>query len=258
MSIEDEPIKNLEQAKRYFIAMGCSHFHLARENFQRRDEYYALHIKTKTETKWRQEVIEKQFVEFSSKETEKIGFFYSSLKDIITSDENNCNKYNLECMLTLTYSFLNDLPPDQIRHVLDTIVGNDGSKTHGGLIEKAYKIGLTKLGQQFIQSAKSLLEKAEANNITILWLRGNLVDIIKSLKVKEDDNYLNLLQEKDNIETFKYHLEGAKEGNVFSMRMLANLFTEGIGCKTDIMQAEYWLKQAIDSGSDLAKAERSN
>ena len=55
MAIENGQILNLEQAKHYFIAMGCSHFHLAREDFQRRDEYYALNISSETEKEWRQQ-----------------------------------------------------------------------------------------------------------------------------------------------------------------------------------------------------------
>jgi hypothetical protein len=27
----DKPIQNIQQAKEYFLAMGCSHFHMGRE-----------------------------------------------------------------------------------------------------------------------------------------------------------------------------------------------------------------------------------
>lgn len=239
MSLVDEPIHNLEQAKRYFIAMGCSHFHLSRESFQRRDEYYALNISEDIEKKWRQEEVEHRLAEFPFNEPEKIGFSYSSLKDMI-----ECDSYNLESMLTLANDFYNVLPPDQIPIVLNVIIGNNGSLTRGGLIEKACKIGRSDLAQRYIVCAKNFIGKAEDNNITILFMRGYLVDVIKALKLKEEDTYLNLLREKDNIENFKYYKQGAEAGNVFSMRMLAEHYKKGKGCDIDSAQAKYWLTQA--------------
>lgn len=250
MSIENEPIKNLEQAKHYFIAMGCNHFNLDRENFQRRDEYYALKISKDTEKKWRQQEVENRLIEFPFSEPEKIGFYYSSLKDII-----ECDSYQLESMIKLTNDFIDILPPNQIQLVLSAIIGNNGSLTRGGLIEKACKTGLSDLAQQFIVCTKTLLEKAEKNNISILWLRGYLVDAIKTLGLKEKDAYLNILREKDDVENFKYYQRGAKEGNIFSMRMLAKHYKDGQGCKRDNSQAIYWLELAANSGNDMAKKE---
>ena len=50
-------IESLEQAKAYFVYMGCSGFHIAREDFQRRDEYYSFNISKETEEKWASEHI---------------------------------------------------------------------------------------------------------------------------------------------------------------------------------------------------------
>ena len=51
MTIDTE-IKTLEQAKRYFISMGCSGFHMMRENPQRFNEYKALDLDPNIESEW--------------------------------------------------------------------------------------------------------------------------------------------------------------------------------------------------------------
>lgn len=252
MPRENYSIHNLEQARDYFIAMGCSHFHLDRENFQRRDEYYALNISSNLEAKWRQQEVEKRLDIFPFNEPERIGHSYNCLKDII-----EYNSYYLERMFTLANHFVDILPPNQIHRVLSVIIGNDSTSAHGGLIEKCVNIGLSDLAQRFIIYAKTLLTKAEDNNISILWLRGYLVDSIKTLGLNEKDTYLNELSKKDNIESFKYYRIGAKEGNIFSMRMLAKHYKEGKGCEIDNTQAIYWLTKAANSGNNLAKNELS-
>ena len=86
MEIENKPITNLEQAKEYFIAMGCSHFHIARENYQRRNEYNALNISRDTETQWRKEEVENRIAMFPFDEPEKMGYYYSALNNVIGND----------------------------------------------------------------------------------------------------------------------------------------------------------------------------
>lgn len=49
------PIVSLDQAEAYFKAMGCNHFRMSRENFNRYDEYNALEIGKETEESWRAE-----------------------------------------------------------------------------------------------------------------------------------------------------------------------------------------------------------
>ncbi|HOJ78944.1 MAG TPA: tetratricopeptide repeat protein [Bacillota bacterium] len=250
MSIETEPILNIEQAKRYFIAMGCSHFHLDRENFQRRDEYYALKISADLEAEWRKEEVTRRLAEFPFDEPEKIGHSYHGLKDMI---EDNADY--LEQLLIIAERFYDILPLSQIQLVLSVIIGNNGTPTHGGLIEKAAKIGCFDLAHQFVSYAKKLIKKVDDNGLSLLGLRGYLVEVIKSLRLREEERYLQLLIERDNIESFKYYQKGAEKGNIFAMRMLAKHYMDGKGCEKDNLQAINWLTKAADLGNGLAKQE---
>ena len=250
MSIENIPIKDLEQAKAYFLAMGCSHFHLSRESVERRDEYYAFKISRSTEMLWRQEEANRRLTEFSFEEPEKIGISYSALNDVT-----EYNYHYIQEMINLAQQFYDVLPPEQIKYVLSVIIGNNGTLTRGGLIEKAYKRGFTDLAEQLLFIAKKYLWKAENKQITILWLQGYLVDVIEALGLEEDNDYLALLRNKDNILSFQYYRQGAHNGNVFSMRMLARCFIDGKGCDANRKEAEHWLEKAATAGNDLAKEE---
>jgi len=250
MNIENKPITNLEQAKEYFIAMGCSHFHITRENRQRREEYYALNISRNTEMLWRKQVVENCISTFPFDEPEKIGSYYRYLNDIIGSDA-----YYLETMINLAKDIYNIVPPKHIPLILIVIIGNNGSPTRGGLIEKVCNQGLTELICEAVGLAKKYIDNADNNNITIFGFRGYLFDVINAFNINENNDYLEQLRTKNNIEGFKYYQQGAKKGNVFSMRMLAQHYKDGKGCETDRAQTIYWLTQAAAYGSALAKKE---
>lgn len=256
-SIEDEvmfqdnqPILNLEQAKSYFLKMGCSHFHLDRENFQRRDEYYSLDISAALEAEWRKEEFERQLAAFKSIELNHIGSLYFSLSELVES-----NAFYLEHMLRLTNDIQQMIPPNQIAIVLNSITGSNGTKTHGGLIERAYNIGRLDLAQDYVKNVKSMLNRAENDNISLTFVRGYLIDIIEHFQMNESAAYINEISKKNHAENFEYYKEGANEGNIFAMRMLARYYIEGLGCEVSIEHAKFWLTRAADLGNELARKE---
>ena len=241
MKEHDEPILSIEQAKRYFISMGCSHFHLSRECFQRRDEYYALKISRDLELQWLKEEFERQLSEINSDNLEHLCWMYSGLKDMMVRDN-----FYLDKMIEVTDKIQDFLPTDQIHIVLSAIIGNNASKGKGGLIERSFQLDRLDLVYKFTVHAKYLLEKAELAKISLPFIRGNFVDVVEYLKLKEDSTYLKQLREKDNFEKFKYYQNGAEEGNKYSMKKLAEYYRNGIGCEKNIEKAEMWQKRAND------------
>jgi hypothetical protein len=247
---DNQPILNLEQAKSYFQKMGCSHFHLDREDYQRRDEYDALAISAALEDEWRKEEFERQLAAFKSVEPGHIGSSYFRLSELAER-----NEFYLEHMLTLTNDIQQSIPPDQIEIVLNSIVGTYGTITHGGLIEKAYTIERPDLAQGFVKNVKSLLTRAENNTIPLPFVRAHLLDITEHFHLNESAAYLTELRKNNHTDNFEYYKEGANEGNIFAMRMLARHYIEGLGCEVSIDDAKYWLTRAADSGNELAKTE---
>jgi hypothetical protein len=255
---KNKPILNIEQAKRYFISMGCSHFHLSREDYQRADEYYALKISSYLESQWRKEAFEGILSKISSADPENCGRVYFSLKNMIEQ-----NDFYLEKMAELTDKIIDFLPTDQMQYVLSAIIGNNGSKARGGLIQETFEFKRLDLTNKFVSHAKVLLERAEAEKVSLVFVRSYLADVIEYFKLKEDKAYLNQLRKKDNVDSFQYYKKGAEEGNKFSMIRLAEYYRKGIGCNKDIKQAEnlaqkIWTKDRLMKDRIIIRAVECN
>jgi hypothetical protein len=235
----DRELKTLDEAKTYFISMGCSHFHLDREDFKLAKEYRSLNISSETESKWRREEFERKLKKDFNKDQPEIGFMFSNLADM--SETTN---FYLEQLADLTNQIIGNISNSQIGIILSAIVGSNSTNTHGGLIEKAYKIQRIDLGQVFIKYALSLIDKADSNKVDITFQRGNLADIIHHFNISELNDIALKLRQVDEIHGFVYYENGAKEGNKFSMNMLSNYYKEGKGCKVDLEKANYWEEKA--------------
>lgn len=241
-------IKTLEDAKRYFKSMGCSHFHLDRANRDIAEEYYKLNISRELEEQWREEEIIRQLDEFPFETPKDIGFAYIGLCNLIDRRK----KKDLDRVLTLTKKIVPDIHLSQIGSILSPLIGSNSSPTHGGLIALANVSGYKNISMEFINLAKILIKKADESNIRIMWSRGYLADVIEKLKIQEDEEYLHFLRENDYRDSFDYYKSGASGGNVFSMRMLASFYKDGKGCEADLKQAIHWLELAAESGNELA------
>lgn len=235
----DNEIKTLEQAKRYFISMGCSHFHLDREDFDRAKEYRSFKISSSIESAWRQEEFDKKLYNFFDTDKSELGFAFSSLADISETTD-----YYLQHLADLTIQIIDKISNEQIRIVLSTIIGNDSTNTHGGLIQNAYGIRRKDLRNNFIKCALTLIDRADKENIDITFLRTNLADIIYYFKITELNDTAIKLRQKDDIYGFKYYEKGAMEGNKFAMNILSKYYREGKGCKIDKEKAKYWEQKA--------------
>src|SRR5690554_651516 len=235
----DNEIKTLEQAKRYFISMGCSHFHLDREDFDRAKEYRSLKISSATESAWRQEDFDKKLYNFFNIDKSKLGLAFSSWADISETTE-----YYLQHLADLAIQIIDKISNEQIRIVLSTIIGNDSTNTHGGLIQEAYGIKRKDLRDNFIKYALTLIDRADQENVDITFLRSNLADIIYHFRITELNDTAVKLRLKDDIHGFKYYENGAMEGNKFAMNMLSKYYREGKGCKIDNEKADHWEQKA--------------
>lgn len=237
--IVDTEIKTLEQAKRYFISMDCSRFHMMREYPQRFDEYKALDIDPSIESEWIKEQFENKIENFNTIPIKEYGNFLRSLDSMIERDE-----FYLEKLFDLVTKIQDTIPLEQIEYVLLTIVGNNGTKSKGGLIEQSYDLKRIDLANKFYTQAKLLLKKAEENSVTLTSIRGYLIDVIEYFKIKENKDFFNDLRDKSYLDHFNYFKEGADEGNRYSMKMLSDCYRKGKGCTRDRGKAKYWKQKA--------------
>lgn len=246
------PIKSIENAKAYFFAMGCSHFHMSRESFDRYAEYKSLNISEETEAAWRKEKTEAMFSAFPYDDEKSFLLYFSSLRDQIegTSEE-------IECLANIADTIKDRIPLNEVdlRSFVSTITGSNGQATHGGLIELAYRKGCYSAVNRFVDICKTLLLRAMEHDIELDFVFGYFVDVIGYYKLNVDSNLLTKFRQQNETNTFRYYYRGAQRGNVFSMRMLAKCYIESIGCEKSIQEAKHWLQEAVDNGNELAKVE---
>lgn len=239
MKLSNKPIEDLEQAKRYFISMGCSRFHMAREYPQRYSEYKALDIDPSIESEWIKEEFENKLEKFNTIPPSEYGWLLRSLDSMIEPKE-----FYLEKIIELVVKIQERLSLDQIEYVLSTIIGNNGTRSKGGLIQKSYDLKRKDLANKFYIQAKFLLKRAEDNAIALNSVRGYLIDVIEYYGIKENEGFLIGLRDKHYSESFKYFKEGADEGNKYSMKMLSEYYRDGKGCVVNIEKAKYWKLRA--------------
>jgi hypothetical protein len=143
------PIKTLEQAKEYFRAMGCTHFHMSREFPQRYDEYLQLNIPRETEFEWRKE----RFYEcYSAIKGDMDGTSLWNLHSQMDALYENL-KTNEELMkiLEVTRNIRDKVPPYDRVIVAETINGRTVRETRRGLIYNAYDSGNIAAAKEFAE-----------------------------------------------------------------------------------------------------------
>jgi hypothetical protein len=241
MDFTNEPINDIEQAKKYFIAMGCSHFYMTREYPQRAKEYIALDIDPEIESEWRKEEFGKRIENFQTIKPSDYGAYLRNLDSMIERKE-----FYLERLLELVIKIQEKLPDEQIGYVLSTIIGNNGTKSKGGLIQKSYDLKRKDLAEKFYTQVKLLFKIASDNSIKLTFAYGNLLDVIEYYRIDESDEYLLKLKERNDTESFEYFKTGAEEGNKYSMNKLSDCYREGKVCEINIEKAKYWKLKAND------------
>lgn len=235
----DNEIRNIEQAKNYFISMGCSHFHLDREDFKRANEYRSFNISSTTESLWRQEAFENKLENFHAILPNDYGWYFRGLCDMIERKD-----FYLEKIIELMNKIQERLPNDLIEIIMSTIIGTNGTKQKGGLIQMSFELNRKDLADKFYNKSRELLKKAEDNSVILSSVRSNLIDVVEYYGLEDNNEFLIDLRNKNYSDLFRNFKDGAEEGNKYSMRMLSKCYQEGKGCEIDMVKANYWVQKA--------------
>jgi hypothetical protein len=132
----DETIKTIQQAKEFFIAMGCSGFHMSREYPKRYDEYKQLHISTQAETEWRKEEFDRYYASIMDNTNPgSLWMYHSSMESLLYALK---SELALMRMLEVTQFMRDKVPLNDRVIVAETINGRTVRKARMGLIYLAY------------------------------------------------------------------------------------------------------------------------
>lgn len=145
----DEPIKTTRQAKEFFKAMGCSHFHMDREYPERSKEYGQLDISKLAETEWRKEQFDEYYVSImENQEASSLWKLHSRMADLFEALE---TETALIQMLEVTREIRDKVPVEDRVIVAETINGRTVRGARTGLIYKAYDSGNIPVAREFAE-----------------------------------------------------------------------------------------------------------
>ena len=152
------PITNLSEAKKYFQAMGCSSFHMAREYPDRYEENQALNVSKDFESEWTIDVISTKLHELGGKDgkNDKLWWIHSQIADLILGWKNKFEKH-LGPLLEATKSIESHLSQRDKLLVAESIVGRQDLKYRPGLIFRSLDCGHKDLARGFAVVARQFV-----------------------------------------------------------------------------------------------------
>jgi hypothetical protein len=158
MNILERPIKDLEAAKCYFQAMGCSHFHMFREYPDRYNEYKVLNISSEMEFEWRQDSLEALAASFRDKPPKDFWWIHSRMDELVRSLK---TPEAVSVIYECTVGMKDKLPPTGKLLVAETINGRQEIKYKPGLIFLSYKLGEVVIAKDFATMALEFAQSAK-------------------------------------------------------------------------------------------------
>jgi hypothetical protein len=150
----DEPIITVAQAKKFFMTMGCSGFHMSREYPERYDEYKKLNIPIELETEWRQEQVDTHMTEImEANDSSRLWMIHSHMAELVkelrTQDV-------LVKMLKATQFIRDKVPLADKVIVSETINGRQDRRYRSGLIYLAYDLNSPSAAKAFAELSSHL------------------------------------------------------------------------------------------------------
>lgn len=154
-------ITNWKEAKKYFLDMGCSHFHMSRDYPETYKEYKNKNISRQTENHWRQEQFNKYFYALLSAECSlsDMWIIHSRMNDLIEYEEEMRTLDNLSRLLTATEHIKDIVPIKDVAMISETINGRSERRYRRGPIYSSYDLGNVEMARSFAELSQYLINR---------------------------------------------------------------------------------------------------
>ena len=145
----NEPIESIQQAKIYFMDMGCSHFHMAREYPQRYEEYTKMNISKEQETEWGMEQFNEYYTDIMEDKCDtSLWIVHSRMYDLINNSKTD---FVLDKVLEATEHIRDKVPFKERIIVSETINGRGERQVRTGLIYLSYDLNYIAVAKNFME-----------------------------------------------------------------------------------------------------------
>jgi hypothetical protein len=152
-----------EEARRFFTEMGCSGFHMCREDPERYAAYKAARIDTATEQAWRLEAVVEIECRICRNEVAPPDLWlqHSRVADVVAQAE---DASTVLCSLALTELLRDSVPADSCVLVAESINGRSSEPHGGGLIHFALCTCGALAAQRFCDLARHFARRGQATH----------------------------------------------------------------------------------------------
>ncbi len=154
-------ISNLEVAKKYFMEMGCSHFHMHRENPNLYEAYTNFNISKDVETAWTEESLRQMQAKILSTTIIRNGLWrdYARMEDLVVSLK---TIESLKVIYETTKKIEKQLLSQGKMLVAETINGRQDLEYRSGLIFLAYDLGMKEVAKDLCNISLRLSHSAKS------------------------------------------------------------------------------------------------
>ena len=152
----------LEDARRYFQAMGCSHLHMTRESPERYAEYRLLGVSEAVEHAWRREQIILAEAKLADENCSPKDYWalHSNLEALASVQRDPAH---LPTIHDLTARIAGKARSDDALVLAETILGRGPREARSGLVYLSYDLGRNDLAASFAELALALCAKSGGN-----------------------------------------------------------------------------------------------
>jgi hypothetical protein len=157
-------IENRDDARRFFQAMGCSHFHMWHDYPRRHDEYCSLGIETTLENEWRWDAILSLAARLvdSATRNEDLWYLHFSLGSLCEAQGDAASATKIH---EVTEQIVSKLNVRDGLLVAGTINGTAAYTLDSGLVFLASKCGLRSIAQELADHSLRLAQRARSRNV---------------------------------------------------------------------------------------------
>jgi len=196
-------IDTLDKAKQAYILCGCNKYHMWHDYTDRLKEYEALNIPREIELEWMKEQfsIEIKTLKILHNEGKEWWYGYSNLVDKLSSLK---DRTLFEEVISISEDIATESIDLNHYHMLSDIIGKNGAKTHGGLIEYAMKNSYKDIGQRAFYLSKEIFRKvrpiiSEEQLKYLEWLSNNMQEILDVWPELDREHKLNYVHKIWNL-----------------------------------------------------------
>lgn len=144
---------DINKAKEFYLEMGCSHFHMARENPKKYEKYIKLNINEETENEWS---IDKynSYINKIKEGKFNLSDLWHAHSRICKLAQNINNERSHDELLFITKHISNFLPKDKWVIISENINGRSELEFRSGLIFQSFDSGFNSIAIEYLEVSR--------------------------------------------------------------------------------------------------------